>query len=178
MNPQDRERGPQDRREDGKQDRSDRSDRTDLPPQGFPGSRPRLRSGGGYRQLKSFQITTIIYDGTVFFCERFVDCHSRLIDQMVQGARSGRQNIAEGSRVGTGSSQTEIRLVNVARASLDELLLDYEDFLRQKRHKMWEKTDAETSEVRRIRFSEADFPPFDPRNPRTGATSSVLISPG
>ncbi len=139
----------------------DQSDRTDLP--SF--SRPRLRSGGGYRQLKSFQITTIIYDGTVFFCERFIDSHSRLIDQMVQAARSGRQNIAEGSRAGTGSSQTEIRLVNVARASLDELLLDYEDFLRQKRHKMWDKTDAATGEVRRIRFTEVDFPAFDPQRP-------------
>ena len=164
-----REGGQQDPRERRQQDRSDPTDRTDLPlnlpQQGFAGARPRLRSGGGYRQLKSFQITTIIYDGTVFFCERFIDSHSRLIDQMVMAARSGRQNIAEGSRAGTGSSQTEIRLVNVARASLDELLLDYEDFLRQKRHKMWDKFDAAASELRRIRFTEADFPPFDPQRP-------------
>jgi restriction system protein len=82
--------------------------------------------------LRSFQVTTIIYDATVSFCARFVDKHSRTVDQMVQAARSGRQNIAEGSRASATSSQTELRLVNVARASLDELLLDYEDFLRQR----------------------------------------------
>ena len=91
-----------------------------------------LRPHGGYRRLRSFQVTEIIYDGTVFFCDRFVNKRSRTHDQMVQAARSGRQNIAEGSRASATSSQTELRLVNVARASLDELLLDYEDFLRQR----------------------------------------------
>jgi len=90
-----------------------------------------LRPSGGYRTLKSFQVTTIIYDATVLFCKRFMSKYSRMIDQMTQAARSGRQNIAEGSRASAISSQTELRLVNVARASLDELLLDYEDFLRQ-----------------------------------------------
>src|SRR5260370_41727993 len=84
-----------------------------------------LRPHGGYRRLRSFQVTEIIYDGTVAFCDRFVDKRSRTRDQMVQAARSGRQNIAEGSRASATSSQTELRLVNVARASLDELLLDY-----------------------------------------------------
>jgi four helix bundle protein len=85
-------------------------------------------------------VTTVIYDATVSFCDRFVDNRSRTRDQMVQAARSGRQNIAEGSRAAATSSQTELRLVNVARASLDELLLDYEDFLRQRGFKQWEKT--------------------------------------
>ncbi|MDO8544075.1 MAG: four helix bundle suffix domain-containing protein [Opitutaceae bacterium] len=109
-----------------------------------------LRPSGGYRELRSFQTTTIIYDATVVFCERFVDRRSRTVDQMVQAARSGRQNIAEGSRASATSSQTELRLVNVARASLDELLLDYEDFLRQRGLHAWTKDDPEALAVRRI----------------------------
>jgi four helix bundle suffix protein len=109
-----------------------------------------LRPHGGYRRLRSFQVTEIIYDGTVAFCDRFVDKRSRTHDQMVQAARSGRQNIAEGSRASATSSQTELRLVNVARASLDELLLDYEDFLRQRGLKQWEKDDPEARRVRDV----------------------------
>jgi restriction system protein len=109
-----------------------------------------LRPHGGYRRLRSFQVTEIIYDGTVAFCERFVDKRSRTHDQMVQAARSGRQNIAEGSRASATSSQTELRLVNVARASLDELLLDYEDFLRQRGLPAWGKDDSEAREVRAV----------------------------
>ncbi len=109
-----------------------------------------LRPSGGYRDLRSFQVTTIIYDATVTFCERFVDKRSRTVDQMVQAARSGRQNIAEGSRASATSSQTELRLVNVARASLDELLLDYEDHLRQRRLRLWAKDDPEALAVRAV----------------------------
>ena len=110
----------------------------------------RLRPGGGYRNLRSFQVATIIYDATVSFCGRFLDKRSRTVDQMVQAARSGRQNIAEGSRASTISSSTELRLVNVARASLDELLLDYEDFLRQHRKQQWDKNDREARAVRSV----------------------------
>ena len=132
--PTDRSGGP---------DRSDGSGRT--------GNRPRrLRPSGGYRELRSFQVATVIYDATVLFCDRFVDKHSRTHDQMVQAARSGRQNIAEGSRAAATSSQTELRLVNVARASLDELLLDYEDFLRQRGKRQWKKNDREAREVRAV----------------------------
>src|SRR5882724_6452898 len=106
---------------------------------------------GGYRELKSYQNAEIIYDGTVAFCDRFIDKRSRTHDQMVQAARSGRQNIAEGSRASATSSQTELRLVNVARPSLDELLLDYEDFLRQRGLKQWEKDDPEARRVREAR---------------------------
>ena len=109
-----------------------------------------LRRHGGYRRLRSFQVTEIIYDGTVAFCDRFIAKRSRTHDQMVQAARSGRQNIAEGSRASATSSQTELRLVNVARASLDELLLDYEDFLRQRKLKQWEKDDSEARRVRAV----------------------------
>lgn len=110
----------------------------------------RLRPSGGYRRLRSFQVATIVYDATVSFCGRFLDQRSRTVDQMVQAARSGRQNIAEGSRASATSSKSELRLVNVARASLDELLLDYEDFLRQRGKRQWNKNDREAREVRTI----------------------------
>jgi four helix bundle suffix protein len=113
-------------------------------------STKKLRPSGGYRQTASFQAATIIYDATVWFCEKFVDFRSRLVDQMVQAARSGRQNIAEGSRASATSSQTELRLVNVARASLEELLLDYEDYLRHRKLPQWEPDSPEASAVRRV----------------------------
>jgi restriction system protein len=110
-----------------------------------------LRPHGGYRKLRSFQVAEVIYDGTVTFCGRFLDPRrTRLVDQMVQAARSGRQNIAEGSRASGTSSQTELRLVGVARASLDELLLDYEDYLRQHRLSLWSKDHPKAREVRAI----------------------------
>ena len=94
---------------------------------------------GGYRNLKSYQTAEIIYDATVTFCNRFIDPRSRTHDQMVQAARSGKQNIAEGSQVSGTSQKSELTLVGVARASLEELLLDYEDFLRQRRLPIWDK---------------------------------------
>lgn len=109
-----------------------------------------IRKSGGYRKLATFQTSTIIYDATVWFTEKFVDRRSRTIDQMVQAARSGRQNIAEGSRASATSSQTELRLVNVARASLEELLLDYEDFLRQRRLELWGLNAPEAVSVRSV----------------------------
>ena len=108
-----------------------------------------LRPHGGYRKLRSFQVAEIIYDGTVMFCARFLDARrTRLVDQMVQAARSGRQNIAEGSRASGTSSQTELRLIGVARASLDELLLDFEDYLRQHALLLWSKDHPKAREVR------------------------------
>jgi four helix bundle protein len=91
---------------------------------------------------------TIIYDATVASCERSLDPRSGSCHQMVQAARSGRQNIAEGSCASATSSQTELRLVSVARGSLDELLLDYEDFLRQRRLRLWDKNTAAARMVR------------------------------
>ena len=92
----------------------------------------------------------VIYDGTVSFCDRFVGKRSRTHDQMVQAARSGRQYIAEGSRAAATSSQTELHLINVARASLDELLLDFEDFLRQHGLRQWKKDDPEARAVKAV----------------------------
>jgi four helix bundle suffix protein len=110
----------------------------------------KLRPSGGYRKTASFQTATLIYDATYWFCEKFLDPRSRTVDQMVQAARSGRQNIAEGSRASATSSQTELRLVNVARASLEELLLDYEDYLRHRRLPLWLPDGPEASEVRAV----------------------------
>jgi restriction system protein len=132
-------------------DRTDRTDQSDQTDRSENPARPKtLRPSGGYRKLRSFQVATVIYDATVAFCDRFVDKRSRTRDQMVQAARSGRQNIAEGSRASATSSQTELRLVNVARASLDELLLDYEDFLRQRGLRQWAKDDPQARAVRGV----------------------------
>jgi four helix bundle suffix protein len=115
-----------------------------------PNPRKKLRPSGGYRKTASFQAATLIYDSTYWFCEKFLDPRSRTVDQMVQAARSGRQNIAEGSRAAATSSQTELRLVNVARASLEELLLDYEDYLRHRHLPQWDAEGPEASEVRAV----------------------------
>lgn len=110
----------------------------------------KLRASGGYRTAASFQTATLIYDATYWFCEKFLDPHSRTVDQMVQAARSGRQNIAEGSRAAATSSQTELRLLNVARSSLEELLLDFEDFLRHRRMTQWRADSREAMAVRDV----------------------------
>jgi four helix bundle suffix protein len=94
---------------------------------------------GGYRKLKSFQVAQLVYDITVRFCDKYVDRFSRTKDQMVQAARSGVQNIAEGSQASATSKKTELKLTQVARASLEELKLDYEDFLRQRGLAQWER---------------------------------------
>ncbi len=123
----------------------------------------KLRPSGGYRDAVSFQAATIIYDGTYWFCEKFLEPRSRMVDQMVQAARSGRQNIAEGSRAAAASSQTELRLLNVARSSLEELLLDFEDYLRHRRLPQWSPESTEALAVRRApkRFRKDPADPPD-----------------
>jgi four helix bundle suffix protein len=108
---------------------------------------PLIPKHGGYRKLKSFQIAQLVYDVTVRFCDRYIERRSRTHDQMVQAARSGVQNIAEGSQASGTSKKTELKLTNVARASLEELRLDYEDFLRQRGLPMWDKTDPRRAEL-------------------------------
>lgn len=105
---------------------------------------------GGYEDLLSFKKARIVYDATVRFCDRFVDRRSRTHDQMVQAARSGKQNILEGSQASGTSKETEIKLVNVARASLEELLEDYRDYLRTGGHPIWEKNSKEALFVRKL----------------------------
>jgi four helix bundle suffix protein len=104
---------------------------------------------GGYRNLKSYQTAEIVYDATVAFCDRFIDRRSRTHDQMVQAARSGVQNIAEGSMASATSKKTELKLTGVARASLEELLLDYQAFLRQKGLRIWAKDSPEAMAIRK-----------------------------
>jgi four helix bundle suffix protein len=106
-----------------------------------PAPDPLIPPHGGYRHLKSFQVAQLAYDVTVRFCDRYVDPRSRTHDQMVQAARSGVQNIAEGSQASGTSKKMELKLTNVARASLEELRLDYEDFLRQRGLEEWDRND-------------------------------------
>ncbi len=111
---------------------------------------------GGYRGLKSFQVARLVHDVTVRFCERYVDRRSRTRDQMVQAARSGVQNIAEGSQASGTSKKTELRLTSVARASLEELRVDYEDFLRQRGLPLWQRGDARRQALVDRRCTTAD----------------------
>ncbi len=111
---------------------------------------------GGYRKLKSFQLAQLVYDVTVRFVNRYIERTSRTYDQMVQAARSGMQNIAEGSQASGTSKKTEIKLTSVARASLEELRLDYEDFLRQRKFLLWEKDDPLRKKLVSARPKTAD----------------------
>lgn len=111
---------------------------------------------GGYRKLKSFQVAQLVYDVTVRFCDRYIDRRSRTHDQMVQAARSGVQNIAEGSQASGTSKKFELKLTSVARASLEELRLDYEDFLRQRGLPLWERKDPRRKALIERRCSTAD----------------------
>ncbi len=108
---------------------------------------------GGYRHLITYQKSEIIYDGTVYFCNQFFRKYDRTIDQMVQAARSGKQNIAEASMASATSKETEIKLTNVARASLEELMLDYEDFLRTQKLPLWEKEHRLVARLRELNRS-------------------------
>lgn len=132
-----------------------------------PSRRKRLRRSGGYRKSASFQTATLIYDATYWFCEKFLDPRSRTVDQMIQAARSGRQNIAEGSRASAASTKSERHLVNVARASLEELLLDYEDYLRHRHLPQWAADSPEASAVRAVATDarQRGGDPSDPSDP-------------
>ncbi|MHB1037148.1 MAG: four helix bundle suffix domain-containing protein [Pirellulales bacterium] len=105
---------------------------------------------GNYRELLSYQKAEVVYDLTFRFCERFLRRGDRTIDQMVQAARSGKQNIVEGSKASGTSKETEIKLTNVARASLEELLEDYRDFLRARDLAIWDRDSKEARYVRRL----------------------------
>lgn len=105
---------------------------------------------GHYQELLSYQKAEVVYDLTFRFCQRFLSKGDRTVDQMVQAARSGKQNIVEGSKASGTSKETEIKLTNVARASLEELLVDYQDFLRVRDLKLWTKESAEAQFVRKL----------------------------
>jgi four helix bundle suffix protein len=124
--------------------------------QATPPPEPLIPKHGGYRHLKSFQVAQLTYDVTARFCDRYIDKRSRTHDQMVQAARSGVQNIAEGSQASDTSKKMEMKLTNVARASLEELRLDYEDFLRQRGLPVWPRSDSRRQHLidRRARSAE------------------------
>ena len=134
-------------------------------PKGLP---PLIPPHGGYRDLQSYQMAEIVYDATMVFCDRFIDRRSRTHDQMVQAARSGKQNIAEGSMASGTSKKTELKLVGVARASLEELLLDYQDFVRQKGLPLWGKEHPLAQEIRKLAWA----------NNRSYATYKTYIEEG
>ncbi|MEX0806084.1 MAG: four helix bundle suffix domain-containing protein [Candidatus Binatia bacterium] len=142
-------------------------------------SRPNLIAPhGGYRELKSYQNAEIVYDATLAFCDRFVSRRSRTHDQMVQAARSGKQNIAEGSMASGTSKKTELKLVGVARASLEELLLDYEDYLRQHGLEIWEKTHSTAQVVRKLAYasnrSYGSYKPYIEENSPALAANTLI----
>ena len=109
-----------------------------------------LRQKGNYRDLIAFQKAECIYDITFFFAHKYLSIGDRTVDQMVQAARRGRQNIAEGCQAGTTSAETEIKLLNVAKASLHELLLDFEDYLRVRELSIWDINSEKSVKTRRI----------------------------
>ena len=133
---------------------------------------------GGYRELKSFQHAELVYDCTVKFCDRFIDPRSRTHDQMVQAARSGRQNIAEGSQASGTSKKFELKLVSVARASLEELLLDYEDFLRQRGLTLWGKDHPMAQVIRSLAYetnrSYSTYSPYIEKSPPEVAANTII----
>ncbi len=115
-----------------------------------------IPSHGGYRDLKSFQVARLVYDVTVRFRDAYIEPRSRACDQMVQAARSGMQNIAEGSMASATSRKTELKLTSVAKASLEELCLDYEDFLRQRGLSLWARTDPRREALFEKRCASVD----------------------
>ena len=109
---------------------------------------------GGYRELQSYQMAEIVFDATAAFCNRFIDKRSRTHDQMVQAARSGKQNIAEGSMASGTSKKTELKLIGVARASLEELLLDFQDYVRHQGLPLWGKDHEIAQAIRKLAWAK------------------------
>ena len=133
---------------------------------------------GGYENLLSFQKARIVYDGTVRFCERLLQKRDRTYDQMIQAARSGKQNILEGSQASGTSKEMEIKLTNVARASLEELLEDYRDFLRVRGLEEWTKEHRYTRRLRELnRQPNANYDTFKKgiENPDPAIAANVMI---
>lgn len=133
---------------------------------------------GGYKNLLSYQKAEIVYDATVSFCDRFIDRRSRTHDQMIQAARSGKQNILEGSVASATSKETEIKLTSVARASLEELLADYRDFLRVRGLKEWPRDHPYARRLRELnRTPNATYENFRKgiENPDPAISANVII---
>ena len=133
---------------------------------------------GGYQKLLSYRKAEIVYDATVYFCARFLEKRDRTYDQMIQAARSGKQNIVEGSMASATSKETEIKLTNVARASLEELLTDYRDFLRLRHLEEWPKDHPYVQRLRQLnRLPDATYETFRKgiENPDPAICTNVII---
>jgi four helix bundle suffix protein len=135
---------------------------------------------GGYRNLLTYQKSEIIYDGTVYFTKRFLSKSDRTYDQMIQAARSGKQNIAEGSMASATSKETEIKLTNVAKASLEELKIDYEDFCRKNNYKIWSNDNKHYLKFKELnKTSNATYETFknaiENPNPEICANSLIYL---
>lgn len=134
---------------------------------------------GNYRKLYTYQKAEAIYDITYYFCKNYLQRGDRTIDQMVQAARSGKQNIVEGSAASATSKEMEIKLVNVAKASLQELLVDYEDYLRTRNHRQWENDSAELKKMRELGRKHNDsafyMPLVKTRPPETISNMAICL---
>jgi len=142
--------------------------------------RPLIGPHGGYKNLAAFQMSEIVYDATVAFCRLYLNSKSRTVDQMVQAARSGRQNIAEGSMASGTSKKIELKLVGIARASQEELLLDYQDFLRQNGHDLWEKDHEKALFIRGLQKkknrSYSTYKPYiEDKGPANAANTLICL---
>lgn len=135
--------------------------------------------GTNYKKLLSYQKTDVIFQITYDFCSRFLNSKDRTVDQMTQAARSGKQNIIEGCAASATSAKTEIRLLNVAKASLQELLEDYEDYLKTRNHRQWEKGSVEFETMRRLGREHNDAEFFmglvASRSPETIANMTIIL---
>ena len=138
-----------------------------------------IRHSGNYRKLLSYQKTEVIYEMTYYFCHKFLSGKDRTIDQMIQAARSGKQNIIEGCAASATSAKTEIKLINVAKASLQELLEDYVDYLMTRGHKQWEENSKEWTAMRGLgrQHNEAEYfmKLCETRPPETIANMVIIL---
>lgn len=142
----------------------------------MPTPQPFLPHGGYYKNLIAYQKAECVYDVTFYFAHHYLEKSDRTIDQMVQAARSGKQNIAEGAAAGNTSKETEIKLTNVAKASLQELLVDYEDFLRVRGLKQWQPDDARLAQTKRACAAHSDSEYYRKAMPERSAETIANIA--
>ncbi|WP_455513187.1 four helix bundle suffix domain-containing protein [Leyella stercorea] len=142
----------------------------------MPTPQPFLPHGGSYKNLIAYQKAECVYDVTFYFAHHYLEKSDRTIDQMVQAARSGKQKIAEGAAAGNTSKETEIKLTNVAKASLQELLVDYEDFLRVRGLKQWQPDDARLAQTKRACTAHNDSEYYRKAMPERSAETIANIA--
>ena len=142
----------------------------------MPTPQPFLPHGGSYKNLIAYKKAECVYDVKFYFAHHYLEKSDRTIDQMVQAARSGKQNIAEGAAAGNTSKETEIKLTNVAKASLQELLVDYEDFLRVRGLKQWQPDDARLAQTKRACAAHNDSEYYRKAMPERSAETIANIA--